>query len=548
MRARLVPVGSAAHVIVGVLGLVGPSVGIQAVAPPEIRYARSGDVRIAYQVVGQGPLDLVFVPGFISNLEVHWEDAGYSHLLRRLSTFTRLILFDKRGTGLSDRVDSHQLPNLETRMDDMRAVMDAVGSGRAALLGASEGAPMSILFAATYPERTRALVLYGGYAHFHTWVMGTKALSDFVDRAEATWGSGASLPHFAPSRAEDARFKAWWARFERLSVSPTSAIALARMNAQIDVRRVLRTIRVPTLVVHRLDDARVKIAGGRYLAQQIDGARMVEISGRDHPIWTGDIDGVVDEIEEFLTGIRPTPDPDRVLATLLVTRLVAPERLAARLGDRRWSERLDRLHEAASGVIARYGGQSIAMDAKAITARFDGPARAVRCAVALREAVQSLEFPVATGVHTGEIELRGDLIAGVARLVTEHIAARADAGEVLVSGIVNDLVAGSGLHFTERASETVDGIEGPVRLLAVMAEQHLQPAARAAKTPSLDALSAREREVLALIADGLSNMAIAQRLRLSDHTVKRHVANILLKLDLPSRAAAAALAGRQQSA
>src|SRR6202521_2797368 len=281
--------------------------------PPETRYARSGDVRIAYQVIGNGPIDLVFVPGFLSNLEVHWEDPGYSHLLQRLGAFTRLIQLDKRGTGLSDRVDNRDLPSLETRMDDVRAVMDAAGSGRAVLLGASEGAPMSILFAATYPERTRALVLYGGYANFHTPVMGPAA--------------------FAPGRVEDAHFKAWWARFERLSVSPSAAVALARMNAQIDVRHALASIRVPTLVIHRTHDARVKLAGGRYLAQKIGGARFIEVPGRDHPIWTGDIDAVVDKIEEFLTGERPAPNHDRVLATLVVARLGGAARSAAFAGD-----------------------------------------------------------------------------------------------------------------------------------------------------------------------------------------------------------------------
>jgi pimeloyl-ACP methyl ester carboxylesterase/DNA-binding NarL/FixJ family response regulator len=512
-------------------------------ATPQTRYARSGDVRIAYQVVGNGPLDLVFVPGFISNLEVHWEDPGYSHLLHRLGTFTRLIMFDKRGTGLSDRVDARELPSLETRMDDVRAVMDAAGSGRAVLLGASEGAPMSILFAATYPERTRALVLYGGYAHFHTWVMGPEPLANFIRNAEASWGSGASLPHFAPGRVDDARFQAWWARFERMSVSPTSAIALARMNAQIDVRHVLGSIRVPTLMIHRSDDARVKIAGGRYLAHKIPGARFVELNGRDHPIWTGDVDGVVDEIEQFLTGERPAPALDRVLATLVVARLVSPERLAARLGDRLWSERVERMREIAGEAIARHGGQVIAAGAEEISARFDGTARAVRCALALRDDAAALELALAAGVHTGEIELRDGAVSGLALHVTERIAARAAGGDVLVSSIVNDLVAGSGLHFAEHDSEHIEGIE--LRLLAVATEHHLEPHARSAAAPSLTALSAREREVLTLVADGLSNAAIAQRLKLSDHTVKRHVANILLKLDLPTRAAAAALVGRQ---
>jgi len=231
-------------------------------AVPETRYANSGDVRIAYQVIGHGSLDLVFVPGFMSNLDVQWEDPGFAHLLNRLGVFTRLILLDKRGTGLSDRVDNHHLPTLETRIDDVRAVMDAVGSNRAALLGASEGGPMSILFAATYPQRVRALVLYGSYAHFHTWVMGREALEEFIGGIEKSWGTGASAVRFAPDRAKDARFTAWWARYERLSLSPSAAVALARMNAAIDVRSVLASVRVPTLVVHRRDDARIKFLGG----------------------------------------------------------------------------------------------------------------------------------------------------------------------------------------------------------------------------------------------------------------------------------------------
>ncbi|MBV8835580.1 MAG: alpha/beta fold hydrolase [Alphaproteobacteria bacterium] len=516
---------------------------------PETRYASSGDCRIAYQVVGHGPTDLVFVPGFISNLEVHWEDPGYTHLLKRLAAFTRLILLDKRGTGLSDRVDVHHLPSLETRMDDVRAVMDAAGSVRAVLLGASEGAPMSILFAATYPERTRALVLYGGYAHFHTWVAGREALDEFVRNAEMSWGTGASLRHFAPGRLSDPRFQEWWARFERLSVSPTAAVALARMNAQIDVRQVLGSIRVPTRIIHRADDARVKLGGGRYLAEHIKDSRLVEIPGRDHPVWTGDTDRVVDEIEEFLTGVRPTPVDDRVLATVMVARLVFPEHFAARLGDTLWSERLERLRQVGEAAIARLNGRPITAGAAAISARFDGPARAVRCALALRDAAAALGLPFAAGVHTGEIEVRDDHVTGLALHITERIASRAAAGDVLVSGVVSDLAAGSDLRFAPRESEAIVGIQTPIRILEVVTEHHLEPATRrTTATSSIEILSDREREVLALVADGMSNAAIAKRLRLSDHTVKRHVANILLKLDLPTRAAAAALAGRERRA
>ena len=515
--------------------------------PPVTRYAKSGEVQIAYQVVGQGPLDLVFVPGFISNLDVHWEDAGYSHLLHRLARFTRLILLDKRGTGLSDRVDLHELPDLKTRMDDVRAVMDAAGSGRAALLGASEGAALSILFAATHPERTRALVLYGAYAHFHTWVMSTSALEEFVRTVETNWGNGSTLTAFAPGRVDNPRFQSWWARFERLSASPTAAVALARMNAGIDVRNALSSIHVPTLVIHRTDDARVKITGGRYLAEKIKGARFVEIPGRDHPIWTGDVDRVADEIEEFLTGARPASGRDRVLAVLLLARLVTARRQTVRFGELAWSERNDSLRDAAMQTIAHHGGQALSAGPEEIGARFDGPTRAVLCALALRDAALSLDIDIAAGVYVGEIEPTGDVVTGTALHITGQIAARAVAGEILVSGVVAALAAGSGLHFAQRDFATVDGCEAPLHILAVTTEQHLEPITRAPKEHSITLLSAREREVLELVAKGLSNAVIAERLRLSGHTVKRHVANILLKLDLPTRAAAAAHMGDHAS-
>jgi pimeloyl-ACP methyl ester carboxylesterase/DNA-binding CsgD family transcriptional regulator len=514
------------------------------VALPETRYATNGDVRIAYQVIGHGPIDLVFVPGFISNLEVQWEYPGFSHLLTRLGAFTRLIMFDKRGTGLSDRIDARHLPSLETRMDDMRAVMDAAGSGRAALLGASEGGPMSVLFAATYPTRTRALVLYGSYANFHNWVLSREGLEDFVRGIERAWGTGASAPRFAPD--QDDRFKAWWGRYERLSASPTAAVALARMNAEIDVRSALPAVRVPTLVIHRTDDVRIKITGGRYLAEKIPGARFVEMPGRDHPIWTGDVDRVVDEIEEFLTGARPMPDHERVVATIMVARLVAPERLATRLGDRLWSARIEAFCETAKQIIARHNGRQIGEGVTDVIAWFSGPGRAVRCAAAIREAARGLDLQVGAGVHAGEVDIHDDTVTGFPIHVAGLIAARAVADEILVSGVVSDLIGGFALHFVERSTEQFDGLRAPLRLLAVMTEQHLEPRTPSPHEPSLEALSAREREVLTLVAEGLSNLAIAGKLKLSDHTVKRHVANILLKLDLPTRAAAAALLGRKK--
>ncbi|MES0028741.1 alpha/beta fold hydrolase [Mesorhizobium sp. M0040] len=508
--------------------------------PIETRYALSGDVRIAYQVVGQGSLDLVFVPGFISNLDLHWEDEGYTRLLKRLSAFSRLILFDKRGTGLSDRVDAHHLPSLETRMDDVRAVMDATGSGRAALLGASEGAPMAMLFAATYPERTRALALYGGYAHFHKWVMPPERLEAFIATAETAWGTGATLPHFAPGRVDDPRFATWWARFERLSASPTAAIALARMNAAIDVRGVLAAISAPTLLVHRRNDARVDPEASRFLARKIPNSRLVEVAGRDHPIWTGDVDRVADVIEEFLTGARAVAEAERVLAALLVTRIYD----TARLGDRMWSERSQRFQETWRLLVGRHGGRPAGTHGELMMARFDGPARAVRCAAALRDAAQEIGIASAQGVHVGEVELRGPPTGLTAR-VTMQLAAHAGRGDILASRLVADLAAGSGLHFNDAGRIALDELDEPLALVQATSEQHLEPACRPkAKAAEPAALTARESEVVNLIADGKSNAAIAAELGLSEHTVKRHVANILLKLDLPSRAAAAAFSAR----
>lgn len=511
----------------------------------ETRYARNGGACIAYQVTGQGSFDLVFVPGFISNLELHWDDPGYSLLLRRLSAFSRLIQFDKRGTGLSDRFSPDQLPDLETRMSDVRAVMDAAGSSRAALLGTSEGAPMSILFAVTYPERTRALVIYGGYAHFHSWVMSPAALEGFLEQTEARWGSGATLRNFAPGRLDDRQFSRWWARFERLSASPTAATALARMNAAIDIRGILPLVRVPTLVIHRQQDARVDPAAGRYLAAHIPGARLVEIPGRDHPVWTGDVDRVADLVEEFLTGVKPRPHINRMLAVLLSARIVAPQNMAARLGDRAWGDCAGRFHAAAQAVATRHGGHLLAWDGERLAARFDGPAKAARSAVALREAAGMLGIGVAQAIHAGEIETDGEAVGGFAVHIAERIADRAVADDILASALVGELAAGSGLLFVDRDPLAVEGMDSRLRLVALAPEQHLEPAARRRTQPRLGLLTAREREVLAHVAAGLSNAAIAAEFGLSGHTVKRHVANILLKLDLPTRAAAAALAARQ---
>src|SRR5215203_3801403 len=324
---------------------------------PDTHYAKSGDVRIAYQVVGSGPFDLVFVPGFISNLDLVWEEPSRARFFSRLASFSRLILFDKRGTGLSDRFGN--VASLEERMDDVRAVMDAVGSQRAALFGISEGGAMSVLFAATYPERTRALVLYGTYGHFRSWVLPPDKIEAALDRMEKNWGTGESLHLFAPSVASDETFKLSWARFERLGASPSAVVALMRMNSEIDIRPILPSIRVPTLIVHREGDVRVNVEAGRFLAHQIPNAKYVELPGNDHLLWTGNTERVMDEVEEFLTGSRHTPEPDRVLATVLFTDIVGSTKRAEAIGDRAWHDLLDRHNEIVRREILRHRGREV---------------------------------------------------------------------------------------------------------------------------------------------------------------------------------------------
>jgi class 3 adenylate cyclase len=431
----------------------------------DTHYARSGDLRIAYQVVGDGPLDLVFVPGFISNLDHYWDQPILAHFLNRLGSFSRLILFDKRGTGLSDRLGN--LPSLEERMDDVRAVMDAVDSKRAALFGISEGGAMSVLFAATYPERTQALILYGTYAHFHTWVLPPDRFEPFLEKIEQSWGTGASLSAFAPTKVTDERFKQWWARFERLGASPTAAIMLMRMNSQIDVRHILPAIRVPTLVLHRSGDTRVNVEGGRNLAANIHGAKYVEFPGVDHVLWADSVDPFADEIEEFLTGTHTESEPDRVLATVVFTDLVDSTKRAAEMGDRRWRVLLDEHNQVVRREIDRFRGREIKTLGDGFLATFDGPARAIRCASAIVTALRALGLEVRCGVHTGEIEMKGEDIGGIAVHIAARIAAQAQGGQVLVSSTVRDLVAGSGLRFVDEGARSLKGIPDEVRVFSV---------------------------------------------------------------------------------
>jgi pimeloyl-ACP methyl ester carboxylesterase len=441
-------------------------------AAPRTRYTRSGDVNIAYQVVGDGPRDLVYVSGWVSHLEIMWEEPMLARFLRRLASFSRLILFDKRGTGLSDRVPASELPTLEQRMDDLRAVLDAVGSERAAVFGHSEGGNMSLLFAATYPERTTALVTFGIFAKRirspdYPWAPTVAEREGWVERLAVEWGGPVDLATLAPSMAGDRHFEEWFASYLRMGASPGAAVALGRMNTPIDVRPVLAAIQVPTLVLHRTGDLDVNIEEARYIAQRIRGAKLVELPGGDHMPWVGDQDSVLDEIETFVTGVRPTPGPDRVLATVLYTDIVQSTDRAAQLGDARWRELRERHDAAVRHQLERHRGREVNTTGDGFVATFDGPARGIRCALAIREAVHGLGLEVRVGLHTGEVEVTGESVGGIALHIGARVAATASPGEVLVSSTVKDLVAGSGIGFEERGRRELKGVPGEWRLFSV---------------------------------------------------------------------------------
>ena len=516
------------------------------------KYAKSGDVNIAYQVVGQGPLDLVFVMGWVSHLDWFWEEPRFAAFLGRLASFSRLILFDKRGTGLSDRAAG--LPTLEERMDDVRAVMDAVGSERAALLGISEGGPICALFAATYPERTAALVILGGYAR--RLVAPDYPCGDSPDErdrlaehVERNWGSDVRLPARAPSLVHDARFREWWATYLRMSASPGAAAALIRMNMSIDIRHVLPIIRVPTLIVHRTGDRSLPVAAGRHLAEHIPGARFVELPGDDHLPFVGDRDAILDEVERFLTGARPAPLADRVLATLLSTEIVAAAEAAARLGDDAWRHVLAAHDDLVRDQMVRFRGRQVRQTVNGVLAAFDGPARAIGCACAIVAGARLLGLAVRAGLHTGECVAVGGDLTGVAVQIVGRVVARAGPGQVLVSSTVTDLVAGSGIAFDDVDVRLLAGAGGAWRLYRVRVE----PAGAGCTPPGAvpggptidrgsDRLSRREREVAGLVALGTSNREIAAELAISVATAERHVANIMNKLGHHSRAQIAAWA------
>ena len=433
---------------------------------PETQYAKSGDVHIAYQVLGNGRLDLVLVLGFVSHLEYAWEEPSFVRYLERLASFSRLILFDKRGTGMSDRV---AVATLEERMDDVRAVMDAVGVERAALYGVSEGGPMSLLFAATYPRRVQALVLQGAFVKRlgspdYPWGATQEERQAYLNEIEQQWAGNADLSIVSPSRAGDQRFRNWFTTYRRMAASPGAAQAIARMNTEIDVRHVVPAIRVPTLVIHSAGDRDVSVENGRYLARRLPSAKYIEIDSVDHFPMGSQAEVILDEIEEFLTGARHAPDPDRVLATVLFTDIVDSTERASTLGDQAWRDVLAEHHRIIRRELERFRGREVKTAGDGFLATFDGPARGIRCAQAVQAAVGPLGIAVRAGLHTGEVEVLGDDIGGIAVHIGARVAALAGPNEVVVSSTVKDLVAGSGITFVERGVHTLKGVPGEWRL------------------------------------------------------------------------------------
>jgi pimeloyl-ACP methyl ester carboxylesterase len=438
--------------------------------PPQTRYTANGDVNIAYQVTGDGPLDLVLVPGYVSNLEVTWDEPHFRNFLSRLASFSRLILFDKRGTGLSDRVTD--IPSLEVRMDDMRSVMDAAGSERAALFGISEGAPMSLLFAATYPQRTTAVITAGGYARRawapdYPWGLTEARYKNWIDAIRQDWGGEAGLALRAPSMVKDESFRRWWGEYMRNGAGPGDAIRIVRMTAEIDVRHIVSSIRVPTLILHSVGDGSVDVGCARALAELMPAAKYVELPGPDHLPWLSDADAIVDEIAEFLTGVRPHAEPDRILATVLFTDIVGATEKAASIGDRHWRDLLTAHHGTVRRSLQRFRGREIDTAGDGFLASFDGPARAVQCARTIAEEVRPLGIEIRAGLHTGECEVMGEKLGGIAVHIGARVASLAAPGEVLVSSTVKDLVAGSGLVFADHGTHALKGIPGEWRLFAV---------------------------------------------------------------------------------
>ena len=431
----------------------------------DIKYAKSGDVHIAYRIFGDGPNDMVLIPGTLSHVELYWEFPAQQYLLKRLTAFARVIVFDKRGQGLSDRVAEQ---TLDERIGDVRAVMDAAESKRATIYGWSEGGPMCLMFSATYPERTSSLVLYGTLASLKAIRGNSEEFEQMLADLSSHWGEGTLVASNAPSQAKHEEFVRMIARLERASASPASIVALMRSNYEIDVRHILPSIHVPTLILHRKLDALVKVAEGRYLAEHIPGARYVEIPGEDHTVTDLDTQDVIaDEIEEFITGTYHRPELDRVLATVMFTDIVGSTQRATEMGDSRWRGLLADWYALMRKELGAFRGREVDTAGDGLLATFDGPARAIRCACSMRDRVHGLGLQVRSGLHTGECELAGDKVIGIAVHIGARVAALAGPDEVLVSSTVKDLVAGAGLKFGDRGAHALKGVSDEWRLFAV---------------------------------------------------------------------------------
>jgi pimeloyl-ACP methyl ester carboxylesterase len=438
---------------------------------PKTQYAWSGDISIAYQVVGDGPLDLVIVAGWVSNIDLFWEEPSFVRFFHGLSEFSRVILFDKRGCGLSDKV--LHAPPLEERMDDVLAVMDAVGSEHAALFGYSEGGSMSSLFAATHPERTQALIICGGYARKlytedYPWGMSEEEHNALIETYPSKWGGPVGIEKIAHSMTNDPRYRAWWAKFLRSSASITTATLISRANKDVDIRHILPSVQVPTLILHARDDPMVPVENGHYLAKQIPGASLVELDTPDHLPWVGNPEKVLAEIKHFLTGRQTIHDVNSVVVTVLFTDIVDSTRLASDLGNTAWRDLLDAHNDVVRHELAIHRGEEVKSTGDGFHAIFDGPARAIRCGRAIQEAVNRIGVSVRIGMHTGECELRSDQIEGVAVHIAARVSGLAKGGEVLVSQTVKDLVAGAGFEFEDRGVHELKGVPEEWRILAVV--------------------------------------------------------------------------------
>ena len=450
---------------------VVPAARLISPMPPETRYARSGEHYIAYQVVGDRPIDVVYVPTWISQVEHYWEEPMVARYFNRIASFARLILFDRRGSGLSDPVVG--APTLEEQMDDVVAVMDAAGSERAGIFAQLEGGAMAALFAATHPERTTALILYEAMARMswapdYDWAMPIEQREAYLANGIDTWGDGSRILDLAPKSSSNTRLRNWFARLERLSASPGTAAALMRMNGQVDVRAVLPSIQVPTLVLHRTEDHLIDIRHSRYLAEHIPGARFVELPGAEALSFGSEADTLLEEVEEFLTGNRKLPDAERILATVMFSDIVDSTSRAAELGDRRWRDLLESVEGSVARALERYRGRAVKTMGDGFLATFDGPARAIRCAAAIRDAAWSqFGLEVRSGLHTGEIEVIGNDVGGIAVHIGARVGAIAGPREVLVSGTVKDLVVGSGIAFEDRGERELKGVPGAWRLWSV---------------------------------------------------------------------------------